>query len=111
MQPGMDRYLFLLPGVLAGVLAIGMSATAMTAPRCGDFLAALAHKPAGAEFVGCEATKNAQLDVLRATYRVAGARAAAVEQHLVKTSGMARLRFLCCGWEPMRHNRIPPHQG
>ncbi|GHV52896.1 DUF4952 domain-containing protein [Deltaproteobacteria bacterium] len=78
------------------------------AADCGDFLAAVGHKPEGLEFLGCEKGANAQLAVLRARYRVRGTDAARVEEYLAFYSGMPRLRFACCGWENDRsgHGRL-----
>jgi hypothetical protein len=72
------------------------------AADCGDFLAAVGHKPEELEFLGCEKGSHAQLAVLRARYRARGADAAMVEEYLVFYSGMPRLRFACCGWENAR---------
>ncbi|MCL2760415.1 MAG: DUF4952 domain-containing protein [Desulfuromonadales bacterium] len=68
--------------------------------ECGDFLAMINKKPVALEFLGCKKDKDAQLSVLRATYRVTGAKAGEVEAWLRKESGMAPLVFNCCGWEP-----------
>lgn len=67
---------------------------------CGDFLAALQRKPPALEWTGCTAGYEHQLRALIATYRVPGAQAAAVERELARRTGMASLRFVCCGWEP-----------
>ena len=69
-------------------------------PTCGDFLAAQRHKPPGLEWTGCAEGHLHQLRALVATYRVPGAQAAAVERYLARHTGMARLHFVCCGWEP-----------
>lgn len=76
------------------------SARALADGACADFLAALGRKPAGLEYVGCAAGYDAQLRVLVASYEVKGSRANRVERYLVRRTGMGRLRFLCCGWEP-----------
>ena len=68
--------------------------------RCGDFLAMLHRKPAGLQWTGCSEGHLSQLRALVATYRVPGAQAAAVERYLARHTGMARLHFVCCGWEP-----------
>ncbi|MDR3175556.1 MAG: DUF4952 domain-containing protein [Desulfovibrio sp.] len=68
-------------------------------PGCGDFLEEAGARPLHLEFVGCEAGYESQCRVLRAFYRVSGARAAEVEDYLVSATGMARLRRNCCNWE------------
>lgn len=79
--------------------------------HCADFLAAQQqHKPPALEWVGCAEGHDHQLRALVATYRVPGAQAAAVERYLVRHTGMAPLRFVCCGWEP-RSRRGQPGQG
>jgi Domian of unknown function (DUF4952) len=66
---------------------------------CGDFLAKLKRSHPKLRFDRCEKDQEAQLRVLRSIYRVPGAQAAAVEKYLMRSSGMAALRFVCCGWE------------
>ena len=83
------------------LLAAGSAcASAQDEGACADILSALGRKPPGLEFVGCTAGHDAQLRVLVASYRVQGRHAARVERYLVRNTGMARLRFVCCGWEP-----------
>lgn len=78
----------------------------MASPACGDFLSDAGRRPGQAEFTGCEPGRSAQLRTLVATYRVPGRDAAAVEHFLRRHTGMPRLRFVCCGWEPdLRHGR------
>lgn len=66
---------------------------------CADFLAQLGHKPKALEFVGCQPVRLYGIAALQSNYRVKGAFAGPVEAYLVKTAGMPRLRFICCGWE------------
>ena len=86
---------------------------ACAAPVCDDFLKRVGKKPAHVEFIGCEATHDAQVPVLRAQYRVAGLHAAQVERYFAGTAKMAPLRFACCGWENgmpatgARHGKFP----
>jgi hypothetical protein len=68
-------------------------------PMCEDFLAKLGHKTKGLEFVGCRPVRLYGVAALQSDYRVKGAYAGTVESQLVKTAGMPRLRFICCGWE------------
>jgi hypothetical protein len=68
-------------------------------PVCADFLAKLGHKPKALEFVGCKRVRLFGVAALQSDYRVKGAYAGPVETHFVKTAGMPRLRFICCGWE------------
>jgi Domian of unknown function (DUF4952) len=68
-------------------------------PVCEDFLAKLGHKTKGLEFVGCRPVRLYGVAALESDYRVKGAYAGPVEAYLVKTAGMPRLRFICCGWE------------
>ena len=94
---------------LASLLAAG--AFAETAPTlkstsvaagdvsCGDFLAQLNKKPPALEFVGCDKVVHYGTLALVAEYRVEGINAGAVENYLMGSARMPRLRFLCCGWE------------
>ena len=68
-------------------------------PVCEDFLAKLGHRTKGLEFIGCRPVRLYGVAALQSDYRVKGAYAGTVESQLVKTAGMPRLRFICCGWE------------
>jgi len=85
------------------VLTLLLSSVAAAAPSCGDFLQELKLKPAQLEHIECQPGHVAQVRALIASYRVTGAQAATVERYLNHRTGMARLRFLCCGWEPAAH--------
>lgn len=78
--------------------------TATLSVQCADFLALLRRKPAGLEFVGCQRIEQYGSKALQADYRVRGAQAEAVEAQLVRTAGMPRLRFICCGWDSAPRN-------
>ncbi|BEP94415.1 hypothetical protein GmRootA79_27990 [Acidovorax sp. A79] len=92
-------FLFLLLLLLLAPAAFGQTAS------CADFLAAQRRKPPGLEWTGCAEGHLHQLRALTATYRVPGAQAAAVERYLARHTGMARLHFVCCGWEPRSRHR------
>jgi len=92
------------------LLAAPDAATAAGAPRpiptpavapatCGDLLAAVGRKPAGAMFAGCTPRPDRQGKPLVARYTVAGRDAAAVEAYLRRTIGLSRLRRSCCRWD------------
>ncbi len=106
-----------LARALAALLFLALPALPAWAepPPCGDFLAEIGAKPAHLEFLECAPSNEAQLRVLEARYRVAGAYAAGVEDYFVRASGMARLRRNCCGWENWpeapgaRHDGALPH--
>lgn len=85
---------------VAALVFGGQSARASDNGACADFLAALGHKPVGLQYMGCAAGYDAQLRVLVASYTVNGSRANRVERYLRRHTGMASLRFVCCGWEP-----------
>jgi hypothetical protein len=87
-------------GLGLALLAPAAFSQAVPLPACGDFLAAQRHKPPGLEWTGCTEGRLHQLRALVATYRVPGTQAAAVEHYLARHAGMARLHFVCCGWEP-----------
>lgn len=70
-------------------------------PVCADFLAKLGQKPKNLEFIGCRPVRLFGVSALQSDYRVKGAYAGPIEAHLVKTAGMPRLRFICCGWESL----------
>lgn len=84
--------------------AVVPSASARSGPPlCADFLAKLGQKPKNLEFIGCKPVRLYGVAALQSDYRVKGAFAGPVEAHLVRTAGMPRLRFICCGWES-----VPP---
>lgn len=66
---------------------------------CTDFLTKLNKRPPALQFISCEKVLQYGTPALQASYRVAGADAAAVETYLVKSARMPQLRYLCCGWE------------
>ncbi|HBE58733.1 MAG TPA: DUF4952 domain-containing protein [Cyanobacteria bacterium UBA11149] len=71
-------------------------------PACEDFLAKLGNKPEELEFAGCKKYKKFSLEALEARYKVTGKDAPKVERFLQQKFQMSELRFLCCGWEPVR---------
>jgi hypothetical protein len=94
--------LWLLTFVTATASAVASDASEQKrreAKQCGDFLAELGRSHSLLKFTKCEPATYLQLKVLRATYRVTGANASHVEKYLVNSARMAKLRFLCCGWE------------
>jgi len=68
---------------------------------CEDFLASWGEKPAQLEFTDCKKVKIPPGEGLTASYVVQGVDAAEVEKILQRKFGMAPLKFLCCGWEPV----------
>jgi hypothetical protein len=77
--------------------------TVLSIPKnCGDLMATLVEKPTAIEFLECGATDNASgHKALVARYRVTGTDAALVEKFLQQKFKMTKLKFVCCGWEPM----------
>ncbi len=65
---------------------------------CGDLLSVYAEKPKGLKFIKCERIKVGQ-SIVRATYKVSGKKSKEVEDFLVKTYGMGKLKWTCCGWD------------
>lgn len=65
---------------------------------CGDLLKIYAEKPDNLIFVACETVTNSQTKV-RARYKVSGKQSKVVEDFLIKTYGMGKLTWGCCGWE------------
>ncbi len=64
---------------------------------CGDLFSVYAQKPQELKFIKCERIKDSQT-IVRATYKVAGTKSKAIEDFLVKTYGMGKLKWTCCGW-------------
>ena len=98
--------------LIIALAALLLSYPTVASPRCGDFLGSMARKPPDLEFLGCKKGKYFQLRALIATYRVKGEHASEVESYLVLNTGMARLQFVCCVWEPggggaTQHGRLP----
>lgn len=71
---------------------------------CGDFLARMGRKPPHLTYAGCAYQADRQGKPLRATYRVSGRFAAAVETYLIRAVRLNRLRRSCCQWD------APPNQ-
>lgn len=65
-----------------------------------NLLEAYAEPIKNLEFVKCENGEGQHIK--SATYRVKGEHALEVEKCIVKKYGMAKLRFVCCAWEPER---------
>lgn len=68
---------------------------------CGDFAAEWNKKPTQLAFSGCQFESSDRDAVPKARYSLAGKDAIVVEQFLQREFGMAPLRFICCGWEPV----------
>lgn len=81
--------------------AVPTSDTATAPTACADFLADARRKPRLLQFQKCERTSIHGTAAFRATYRVPGTGAAAVESQLVRSVKMPRMRYMCCGWESM----------
>ena len=96
MQPWFHLVWF-VPLVAFGISRI---LPGLNTPTCADFLANAGVRLEGLTYLSCEPAQNAQIPTLRARYEVSGAQAALVESRLQERYGMARLKFLCCGWEP-----------
>jgi hypothetical protein len=69
------------------------------AQGCGDLLARLGRRPVTLEYTGCTSHPNSQGAPLRATYKVDGKHAAAVEAYLVRIAGLHPLKRSCCQWD------------
>jgi Domian of unknown function (DUF4952) len=91
--------LLLCAGSLVSHASVPRPDTRVAPPACADFLAKLGQKPKALEFVGCKRVRLFGVAALQSDYRVKGTFAGPVESHFVKTAGMPRLRFICCGWE------------
>jgi Domian of unknown function (DUF4952) len=83
----------------------------MTKEVCEDFLETWGMKPAELQFTHCKRIENPQYDRLQASYVVAGADAAKVEQFLQRKFNLAPLRFLCCVWESTSGDANRPSHG
>lgn len=66
--------------------------------ECGDLLSKYGEKPSQLKFIEC--LKGEGQVVLKAIYQVSGEDAKDVEDFLVKTYNMGKLKFVCCAWEP-----------
>ncbi|BAZ31143.1 hypothetical protein NIES4074_36150 [Cylindrospermum sp. NIES-4074] len=69
--------------------------------NCKEMIVKLVEKSQKLQFLDCKETKSLQLNVLELRYKVAGKDAASVENFLHQKFKMSKLRFLCCGWEPV----------
>lgn len=65
--------------------------------KCGDLFSRYAEKPAKLSFVNCVPGEGQV--ILEAKYEVSGKDSKEVEDFLVKTYGLGKLKFVCCGWE------------
>lgn len=85
------------------ILASGSSCPEIKTQRqCGDFLAEFSKKPKHIIFLDCQETNDAQIKVLKASYKVSGKDAAETEAYLQRYFQMPKLSFVCCGWETGR---------
>jgi hypothetical protein len=78
---------------------------------CEDFLGTWGTKPAELAFTQCKRIENPQFDRLEASYVVAGADAARVEDFLQRKYNLAPLRFVCCLWESTSGDPNRPSHG
>jgi hypothetical protein len=96
---------------IAALLLFGLASSTLDGPgraepptatpiaHCRDVLAQMHRKPPHVTLVGCRLMTEAQGKPLRATYKVDGEHAAAVEAYLVRAIGLSRLRRSCCQWD------------
>jgi Domian of unknown function (DUF4952) len=68
---------------------------------CDNFLAKWGKHPPQLKFVGCSYEKNLQSDRSIARYTVKGTEAKTIESFLHQNFQMARLKRVCCIWEPI----------
>jgi len=85
------RYCFVL------LVLFLLNACADTPVPCQDLLERYGEKIDEIKFVSCKPGSNQTL--LTAKYKVAGEDADRVEQFLIDTYGIGKLKFNCCGWE------------
>ena len=65
---------------------------------CGDLLSLYDQAaPYSLQFVDCE--RGTGQTIVKASYKVSGQNATAIENYLVQKYGMGPLHFVCCGWE------------
>lgn len=69
---------------------------------CGDLLSRMRRKPVHLIYEGCRYLPKNQGKPLVATYRVQGRYAAVVARSLRHTSGMNKVKKVCCQWEALR---------
>jgi hypothetical protein len=67
---------------------------------CDNFLAKWGKHPPKLKFVGCSYEKNIQSDRSIARYTIKGTDAKEIESFLHQSFQMARLKRVCCIWEP-----------
>jgi hypothetical protein len=91
---------FLVHGLSQNIALAEAEDNGKTEQSCGDFLNELGKSPERLIFLDCQKTTEAQLDVLKATYKVSGEDAADIESYLQQSFQMPHLKFVCCGWEP-----------
>lgn len=91
--------------VVAGAAHVKAGAADDMAAHCADFLALAGKKPPQLEFLGCSQSRERQVRVLSASYRVRGGDAALVEDSLRRDTGLPPLVFVCCRWELQKGGR------
>ena len=67
--------------------------------ECGDLLKKYEIELSGAEFIEC--TIGTGQTIIEANYKVLGKDSEKIERTLVAKFGMGKLKFNCCGWEPV----------
>ncbi len=100
----MNKLLFLVMGTTLITLLTSTANSQMLSQGetdCKDMMAILVDKPQELQFLECKPTKHMQLNVLETSYQVPGKDAGEVEKFLQQKFKMSKLRFLCCGWEPI----------
>jgi hypothetical protein len=65
---------------------------------CGNLLAEITIVPATMNFLDCQKISTTET-YFKARYRVSANNAANIESLLNRRFGMAKMRFVCCGWE------------
>ena len=85
--------------ILLFVLFVSSCAASKESSGCQDFLVALNLKPPELTFQRCKKIEKPPAILLESTYAVSGKHAKTVEDFLHKEFGLAKLRFVCCGWE------------
>jgi hypothetical protein len=98
----MAQFLKRIPVVLLFTLAWQLPTIELAdAPiLCDNFLEKWGKYPPKLKFVGCSYEKNIQSDRSIARYTVKGTDAKTIESFLHQNFQMARLKRVCCLWEP-----------
>jgi Domian of unknown function (DUF4952) len=84
--------------LIIGIFLFSLSCSNLKKDDC-NLLAAYAEQPKNLDLVECK--KGEGQTIKYSTYKVKGKHSLELEKYFVENYGMGKLKFTCCGWEPI----------